>query len=247
MLRYDNNGIKVYQGDCFKLLSEWIEQGVKVNAIITDPPYGVSVQQKKNDGTSKHKKITNDNNLEWLPNWLNQCEQILHNNSTFLSFIASSTAHNLFIYKPKNFTFRQELVWNKGNHCGGTGFCEGTWLYDFEPIYYFTKGVVYLNLERQSSILNFNGYYTGANPRAVLRPNHPTPKPVELLEYLIKKTTNKGDLVCDTFLGSGTTAIACRNTGRRFIGCELDSEYCDIIVNRLNEPYQSNVSDFLGG
>jgi len=62
---------------------------------------------------------------------------------------------------------------------------------------------------------------------------HPTQKPVELCEYLIKTYTNEGETVLDNCMGSGTTAIACINTGRNFIGFELDKHYCDIANERI--------------
>ena len=64
---------------------------------------------------------------------------------------------------------------------------------------------------------------------------HPTQKPVALFEYLIKTYTNEGELVLDNCIGSGTTAIACINTNRHFIGCELDKGYYDIAVKRVEE------------
>lgn len=62
---------------------------------------------------------------------------------------------------------------------------------------------------------------------------HPTQKPVALFEYLIKTYTNKGDLVLDNCIGSGTTAVACVNTNRHFIGIEINCEYIDIAESRL--------------
>lgn len=62
---------------------------------------------------------------------------------------------------------------------------------------------------------------------------HPTQKPVALLEYLINTYTNKGDLVLDNCMGSGSTGIACINTGRRFIGIEKNEEYFEIAQQRL--------------
>ena len=62
---------------------------------------------------------------------------------------------------------------------------------------------------------------------------HPTQKPLALLEYLIKTYTNEGDIVLDNCMGSGTTAVACKNTGRNFYGCELDEKYCEIANKRL--------------
>ena len=62
---------------------------------------------------------------------------------------------------------------------------------------------------------------------------HPTQKPVELMEYLVKTYTKEEEIVLDNCMGSGTTAIACINTNRQYIGFELDKEYCEIANNRI--------------
>jgi len=64
---------------------------------------------------------------------------------------------------------------------------------------------------------------------------HPTQKPVELCEYLIKTYTNEGETVLDNCMGSGTTAVACINTNRNYIGFELDKHYCDIANERIRK------------
>ena len=63
---------------------------------------------------------------------------------------------------------------------------------------------------------------------------HPTQKPVDLLEYLIKTYTNEGDTVLDNCMGSGSTGVACANTNREFIGIELNEEYYKIAEQRIN-------------
>ena len=67
------------------------------------------------------------------------------------------------------------------------------------------------------------------------KPVHPTQKPVALLEYLVKTSTNEGETVLDNCMGSGSTGVACMNTGRRFIGIELDKQYFDIAQKRIEE------------
>ena len=64
---------------------------------------------------------------------------------------------------------------------------------------------------------------------------HPTQKPIELLERIIKANTNPGDVVMDCFVGSGSTMIAAANTGRSFTGCEFDKDYCDKAIARFEE------------
>ena len=75
------------------------------------------------------------------------------------------------------------------------------------------------------SVLHFNSCW-GKN-------QHPTQKPVALLEYLIKTYTNEGDLVLDNCMGSGSTGVACKHLNRKFIGIELDKEYFEIAKNRI--------------
>ena len=64
---------------------------------------------------------------------------------------------------------------------------------------------------------------------------HPTQKPVALMEYLIKTYTNKGDLILDNCMGSGTTGVACVSTNRNFIGMELDENYFNIAKERIEK------------
>lgn len=70
------------------------------------------------------------------------------------------------------------------------------------------------------------------------KPQHPTQKPVPLIEYLIKTYSNEGDTILDNCMGSGTTAIACMNTNRKFIGFELNKEYYDLSMKRISEHQQ---------
>ncbi len=70
---------------------------------------------------------------------------------------------------------------------------------------------------------------------------HSTQKPLELLEYLIKTYTNEGDVVLDNCMGSGSTGVACVNTGRKFIGMELGKEYFDIACKRIAEAQKNNI------
>ena len=68
---------------------------------------------------------------------------------------------------------------------------------------------------------------------------HPTQKPVDLLEYLIKTYTNEGELVLDNCIGSGSTAVAAINTNRNFLGFETDSNYCEIANKRIEDAYSA--------
>jgi site-specific DNA-methyltransferase (adenine-specific) len=99
------------------------------------------------------------------------------------------------------------------------------------------KGEYVHGQERQFGTSEFTNYpnnilnFPNPNNKTV----HPTQKPTEICEYLIKTYTNEGDLVLDNCIGSGTTALACKNTKRHFIGIELNKEYCEIARKRLEE------------
>jgi site-specific DNA-methyltransferase (adenine-specific) len=84
------------------------------------------------------------------------------------------------------------------------------------------------NYVQPSTILEFN---VVPNRKGKV---HPTQKPIELMEYLIKTYTNEGDTVLDFTMGSGTTGVACKNTNRNFIGIELDENYFKIAEDRIN-------------
>jgi len=88
---------------------------------------------------------------------------------------------------------------------------------------------------------NFKKTYEYKNPTTLIQFDkirkgsiHPTQKPVELLEYLIRTYTNEGETVLDNCMGSGTTAVACINTNRNYIGFELSEEYCEIAEKRIS-------------
>ena len=107
--------------------------------------------------------------------------------------------------------------------------------------------IKYRNYKSEHNQLNETEFKNVAklrNPTTILKfasvPNrlgtlHPTQKPVALFEYLIKTYTNEGELVLDNCIGSGTTAVACKQTNRRFIGIEINQEYVDIANKRLSQ------------
>lgn len=104
------------------------------------------------------------------------------------------------------------------------------------------------NLLHSNNMVALKKTYTQSYPKSVLRFNkdhsskrlHPTQKPVPLFEYLIKTYTNPGELVLDNCMGSGTTAVACINTKRNFIGIEKEEKYYNIAKERINSIESKN-------
>lgn len=95
------------------------------------------------------------------------------------------------------------------------------------------SGEVYATCKKDS-VTRFKNYPKSViKEQVVMRPIHPTQKPVPLLEYLIKTYTNEGETVLDFTMGSGTTGVACKNLNRKFIGIELDEKYFNIAKERI--------------
>lgn len=101
------------------------------------------------------------------------------------------------------------------------------------------KGIYGKTGEKDKHISENNGLLHPKTVIEISNPNHkslhPTQKPVELFEYLIKTYSKERDIILDNCMGCGTTAIACQRTNRRFIGIELEKEYFDVAVKRLSQ------------
>ena len=122
----------------------------------------------------------------------------------------------------KYFKIKNILIWEKNNT--SMGDLKADFAPKYEMILFLHKGRRFINGKRDPNIMKFNR--TGNKL-------HPTEKPVELIEYLLSKFSNEHEIILDPFMGSGTTAIACMNTNRSFIGIELDEKYFQIGVDRV--------------
>lgn len=209
---------KIYNTNCLEFMNTLPDKCIDL--VLTDPPYGMSFQS--NYRIKKHDSIVNDDNLDWLPLFVEQSFRILKDD-THAYFFCSF--HNIDIFKQeiqKLYEFKNILIWQKNNT--GMGDLEGDYAPQYEFCIYARKGNRKLNGSRDSNIIKYNK--TGNN-------FHPTEKPVDLFAYLIKKSTEEEDIVFDGFFGGGTTGIACQMLNRKYIGCELSKEYCDIAEARI--------------
>ena len=236
---------KLYKGDCLEIMDRLIEEGIKVDMILTDPPYG-TIKNKWDSVIPFDKMWKRLNKL--IKN--NNCVIALFGNEPFTSCLITS---NL-----KGFKYRWD--WNK-KIPSGVGYAKYRPMQQTEDICIFTskgdktiynpqmikrdKAIKGGGMGQSGSAMTF-GYkalkktYEYKNPTTLLEFDkvrkgslHPTQKPVALLEYLIKTYTNEGELVLDNCMGSGSTGVACKHLNRKFIGIELDKEYFEIAKNRI--------------
>lgn len=211
--------INIIKGDCFKEMKQL--QDKSIDLVLTDPPYGMSFQSSRRK--EKHEKITDDNNLDWLCEWVKELKRLCKDDSHLYIFCSW---HNIDIFKKEietHFKIKNILIWEKNNH--GSGDLFGDFAPKYEMCIFINNGKP-LNGKRESNIIK---------AKKTDNELHPTQKPINLMEYLIEKSSETGDLVLDCFSGSGTTAIACHKTKRNFIGYEINDEWYNSSLKRLIE------------
>ncbi len=194
----------LYHGDCLTV-TEWLDADV----LVTDPPYGIGYRERYRPGREK-RLIAGDASLDVRDSVL-----ALWGDRPALAFGRWD--------KPRPEGTRHRLVWDK-DLGPGMGDISLPWGNGEEEIYVIGSGFVG---RRESNVIRARGYAAGSGSR----PDHPTPKPVALMEALIEKCPP--GVVADPFAGSGGTLLAARNLGRRVIGVELEERYCELIAKRL--------------
>lgn len=211
--------IQLHHGDCLEVMKQIPDKSVDL--VLTDPPYGMEFQS--NFRKDKHDKIENDNNLDWLPTWLDLVVQKTKENAHIYFFCSFHHLSTFMAAANETIGIKNLLVWEKNNTSMGDLF--GDYAPKYELIIFSNgNGERKLNGSRDPNILNFN---------RTQNENHPTEKPVEMMEYLIRKSTNENDLVLDCFMGSGSTGIAAKRTKRQFIGIEKNEIYFNTAKRRI--------------
>lgn len=220
---------KIYHGDCIKGMQQ-IESG-GVDLILTDPPYGISYKtgMRKDDHKFTH-VILNDSNLDIIEPYMYECFRILKENSAAYMFCSVKTLDSFMqIARKVGFTLKNVIIWNKG--VGTKGDLEAQYQQCYEPLLYLNKGRKSINGKRISDIW----FFPRVSADKLLHQNE---KPIPLLEQCLVKSSQTNDLVFDGFMGSGSTAVACMKTNRRYIGFELDGYYFNVAQKRLRNEKQ---------
>lgn len=219
---------KIYNMDCLEGMKRIPDESVDL--IVTDPPYLMNYKSNRRVIKEKFDYIINDVNAkDLISEYIKECSRILKDDTSIYMFCSW---HHIDFFKiefEKYFNLKNLIVWNKNNH--GSGDLKGSYAPKYEFILYGHKGRSLLRGKRISDVIDC----AKVNSSKLL---HPTEKPIPLLETFIQNSSDKGDLVFDGFLGSGTTAIACLNTDRQYIGFELDKEYYNIAQDRIKNHTQ---------
>jgi DNA modification methylase len=224
MIEENEANIRLYLGDALKILPT-IE--AKVDAIVTDPPYFVLHKTQEWDNFNSLQEF-----VDFTRNWMEMVYDVAQENASLYVFWSQKYMKEMFNIETR-WELKRMLIWHHPNLAKPT---RKMYLWTYDPIFYFVKGEPHFdaNFSSQENVDVFDYSKPQSNWEKNKR-YHPASKPIKLLEKLIKVSTVKGDTVLDPFMGAGSTAIACINLGRNFIGIEKDKRYFNVARQLINK------------
>ena len=238
---------KLYNGDCLEIMDKLIEEGVKVDCVLTDPPYGTTqckwdtiipfdemwkrlnklikpngaIVLFGNEPFSSALRMSNIKNYKY--DWIWEKEQGI--NQLNAKRMPLKNYENICVFYKKPCLYNPQMTQGKpykADRCTFSKNIESTYGKQVDRVVTVNDGYRY-----PLTIIKFNRELSSK------KRVHPTQKPILLMEYLIKTYTNENELVLDFTMGSGSTGVACLNTDRKFIGIELDENYFNIAKERI--------------
>lgn len=225
--------IILIHNNSYTALYNLITQGIQVDAIITDPPYNINQAEWDNDFD--------------LSKIIPLCKQLLKPNGNFILFQGWSNVCETKQLLDQYFICQDWIIYDRIKGRGGKKHLVST----REDILWYTNSDSYtfnkipstikkktggLGLKNGCEFRALSNVWTDISPIVPWskeRINHPTQKPVQLMKRCVELWTNEGDLVLDFTMGSGSTGVACKELGRRFIGIDNNEEYVNIAKERL--------------
>ena len=219
--------IQLHNGDCIEILRGIPDQSIDL--VVTDPPYTMT----------KRGKSCRPN---WMPNnmgdnvfsgdipdpklWMSECYRVLKNQTHFYTFCNTNDIHRyLDAAKFAGFKLHNIITMIKD-----TGMPNRWYLKNCELILFFRKGRA-----KPINDMTSRDWIKVCIPKQRDGKIHITQKPLSLIQKLVTNSSIEGETVLDLFMGSGTTGVACINTGRDFIGIEIDKKHYDNAVERIND------------
>jgi len=227
-----------------------------VDLLFIDPPYNLT----KRFNSLSFKEMRNKQYEEWLESWLSKLFFLLKDNASIYICGDWKSSSAIFNVGSKFFNVRNRITWERekgrGANTNWKNCTEDIWFFTKSKTYTFNIDTVKLRRKvlapyrdekrnpkdwGQNKEGNFRDTFPSNIWNDISVPfwsmpentNHPTQKPEKLLAKIILASTNKGDLVFDPFLGSGTTAVVAKKLGRKYVGVEVDEYYCCLAEKRL--------------
>lgn len=200
----------LYLADCLEVLPTL----GKVDAVVTDPPYGLSGSQ------------TDKNEYESFADTEKEVYKLV-------MFLLSCGNWDRLIMTPGQkmmFKYPEPTAVGAFYYPAGTGSCSWGFV-GWQPIFYYGKDPVLADGKGRS----MNSFESTEQAEKY---DHPCIKPIKLWTKLVSRGTRINETILDPFMGSGTTGVACANLGRKFIGIEIEEKYFDIACKRIEIAYQ---------
>ena len=199
--------------------------GDKVDMYLTDPPYNVAYEGKTEDKlTIQNDSMEDSAFYQFLVDSFVAADSVMNEGAAFYVWHADLEGYNFRgACRAVEWELRECLIWNKNTMVLG----RQDYQWKHEPCLYGWKGGAAHNWysdRKQTTVIDMNKPNRNAE--------HPTMKPVQLFAYLMENSSKPGDIILDSFCGSGTTLIACEQMGRVARVLEIDPKYCDVIIKR---------------
>lgn len=226
--------------ECLEEMDKLIEQWVKVDAIVTDPPYNIARENNFHTMKNKYWKPAHRRWIdfgEWdkwfdLYTWIDKWIELLDKNGSMFIFNDWKNIWNIARYAEERWMDIKDCFrWEKLNPMPRNR--DRRYITDFEMWVWLVKKKSKWVFNRQDEKFErpkFVSWLVGGKEKT----EHTTQKPISLMEHIIKIHTNEWQTILDPFMWSGTTGVACKNLNRDFIGIELDENYFNIAKNRIN-------------
>lgn len=249
---------KVFNEDMMKGIDRIPD--VSIDLIIADPPYSLGKDYGNNSDKLKPKEY-----LEWTYKWIDAVISKLKTNGSFYIFLSWQYSPEIFSYIKTKMKMVNEIIWDRKVPSMGGSTRKFSSVHD--NIGFFVKSNDYhfdidsiripydpetKKARTRSIFVGKKWLELGFNPKDVWsyarlhaedpeRMNHPTQKPIEIIERMILASCPENGIVLDPFLGTGTTAFVCSKINRKYVGFEINPEYYEIIVERLKNGHTENI------
>ena len=253
---------QIFNEDCLKGMYRIPDASVDV--ILTDPPYCLW-KDYGNDSDMKE----SEEYLMWTFRWIDAVIPKLKETGSFYIFLSWQYSPEIFSYMKKKLVMVNEIIWDRrvpsmgGSTRKFTSVHDNIGLFAKRKDYYFNIDAVRIPYDEETKKARTRSIFVGAkwlevgyNPKDVWvnsrlhrqdpeRENHPTQKPLAVIDRMIKASCPPDGIVLDPFMGSGTTAVACVRNGKHYCGFEINSEYHRMMQARLKKETSTLLSDMV--
>jgi len=186
-----------------------------IDLVLTDPPYGLNKQG-----------IKNDHDLSLFYSILPESHRVLKDNSFFITFFSTKFLPYIFKNNPFQYYWNFVLYCPNGRVMSPIGFTK------YMSCVVFKKGNPKMVKRSKDIFVDTPGKMVEPDEGFI---NHPTPKPKTFIKEILNMFSKEGDIVLDPFIGSGSTAVACKILKRNYIGFDINYDYCKLSKNRISK------------